>query len=352
MKTAARAPLASRLRDIEHTVRGSFFGFSAMLPLIAAGTVDPDPSLGQIAALFIVALNIHLFGYLHNDLVDLPVDRTQPERAADPLVRGSLAVSHARMLVAVQVPISIAAVWAAGGRVPALLALSVTYGATVAYNLYGKRCAIPMLTDGVQGVAWFCLAAVGAAAMGGFNGLSFVIAFFGFGFIFLINGVHGGLRDLANDLARGRNTTAIYFGARPIDAGNVYSPRALQHFASFAFALVVLPGALCLATNRFDYDTAALLAVTAVWLPLNVVSTWYLWQVIRPHQEDRRRRIYAHQMPLLAPPLVLFLPALGWPLRVTVLSTWAITLLLFSEPVHRLLASTFGLCNRHARHEA
>lgn len=352
MNTTHRTRFAQHLRDIEHTVRGSFFGFSAMLPLLAAGTVDPHVGFAKIAGFLVVAANVHVFGYLHNDLVDLPIDRTHPERAADPLVRGALSSAHVRGLVAAQVPISVAAVWAMGGRVDSILVLAVTYAATVAYNVYGKRCPVPPLTDAIQGVAWFGLAAVGAVAMGDFNALSFVVAFFGFAFIFLINGVHGGLRDIHNDLARRCTTTAIYFGARPIDANHAHSPPALQGFASFAFALIVVPSTVCLATNALGHDASTRATIAAAWILLNATSAWYLWQVIRPHQMDRRRWIYAHQMPLLAPPLVLFLPAFGWPLRTAVLMTWAVTLLLFSEPVHRRLASIGTLWHHWTRRAA
>ncbi len=340
------------IQDIEHTLRGSFFGFTAMLPLIAAGTIDPDPTAAQITALLCIAAAFHVFGYLHNDLIDLPIDRTQPQRANDPLITGRLKVSHAWLLVAAQIPVSFAIAASVGGNLRALLILSLGYLTTIAYNLYGKRCRIPMLTDALQGVAWFCLATFGAVLVGGFNTLTFVIAAFGFAFILLINGVHGGLRDLANDFARGRMTTAIYFGAHPIDAVSMCTPAALRRFAAFALALVMLPGALCLLTNRFDYSTPTLLVVGTVWLSFNAMSLWYLHQVVKPHQTDRRRWIYAHQLPLLAPPLVLFLPALGWPLRLAVLFTWTVTLLLFSEPVNRLAGSIFRPISRLRRSDA
>ncbi len=340
------------IKDIEHTLRGSFFGFTAMLPLIAAGTIDPDPAGAQIAALLCIAVNFHVFGYLHNDLIDLPIDRTQPQRANDPLITGRLQLSHAWLLAVAQIPISFAIAALAGAELHAMLTLALGYLATVAYNLYGKRCAIPMLTDALQGAAWFCLAVFGALLAGGFNALTFVIAAFGFAFILLINGVHGGLRDLANDLDHGRMTTAIYFGAHPIDAVSIHSPAALRGFAACALALVMLPGALCLLTNRFDYAIPTLLLVGTAWLLLNAISVWYLWQVVRPQQADRRRWIYAHQLPLLTPSLVLFLPVLGWPLRLTVLLTWTVMLLLFSEPVNRLVASIVRPISRLMRSDA
>jgi hypothetical protein len=45
----------------------------------------------------------------------------------------------------------------------------------------------------------------------------------------LVNGVHGGLRDLPNDLAHGSHTTAIQFGARPAGSG-VLVPASLRRY--------------------------------------------------------------------------------------------------------------------------
>jgi 4-hydroxybenzoate polyprenyltransferase len=94
-----------------------------------------------------------------------------------------------------------------------------------AYNLFGKRCALPMLSDAMQGLVWGTLAVYGAFVAAGYiNALTLVAASFGFGFLFLVNGVHGGLRDLENDVAIGCTTT-VSFAGRISPTAMLYVPK-------------------------------------------------------------------------------------------------------------------------------
>ena len=82
--------LGNLLDDAERFFRGSFLCYTWLLILLGAGSTDPSPDAMQILVLILIGLNYHLFGYVHNDLIDLPVDRTQPLRACDPLVSGRI----------------------------------------------------------------------------------------------------------------------------------------------------------------------------------------------------------------------------------------------------------------------
>src|SRR6185295_6389335 len=113
----------------------------------------------------------------------------------------------------------------------------------------------PPATDMIQGLGWGTLALMGALVGGGrLSWLAVLAAAHGAGFLFLINGVHGGLRDLGNDLACGMKTTAIYYGAQPLPGGGARSSRGVQQFAWFAFAVLVGPWAIAFAANLFGYD--------------------------------------------------------------------------------------------------
>jgi hypothetical protein len=60
--------------------------------------------------------------------------------------------------------------------------------------------------------------------------------------ILMVNGLHGALRDLANDAASGARTTAILFGARAAADGALHVPPALVAYAGLLqAALVALP---------------------------------------------------------------------------------------------------------------
>src|SRR5690349_8948430 len=74
-----------------HTfTRFPVMGVSALLPLLGAASVDPHPSLAPILGLLGVAVAYHNFAYIFNDVVDRPVDLTEPLRAQCPLVRGTV----------------------------------------------------------------------------------------------------------------------------------------------------------------------------------------------------------------------------------------------------------------------
>ena len=70
-----------------------------------------------------------------------------------------------------------------------------------------------------------------AAVAGGPTSLTVVVVAFVFVFIVMANGVHGSLRDLANDLTCGVRSTAIMMGVRPQGATGLFIPRRLTWYA-------------------------------------------------------------------------------------------------------------------------
>jgi 4-hydroxybenzoate polyprenyltransferase len=321
------------LDTIQRFVRATFFGYTSMLVLLGAGVVERNPDALTIAVLVVVALNFHIFGYVHNDVVDLAVDRTAPLRAADPLVNGTIDPSHALIFAGLQIPISFAVASIVHPSAWAYGALLVGYCATVIYNTYGKRCRFPVLTDAVQGVAWISIALFGSLVAGEPNMLSLAIAAFGFGFIFLINGVHGGLRDLRNDLAHGRKTTAIFFGARPIDTAHVRSTRALQCFAAVPLAIMIGPLGAVLLGGRLGYSAPMGTAVLASLAVVAAVAAWLCWQVVRDEQSDRARKkaVYGSAFFLLLGPLVVFTPMLSPSLGATTAACFFLPMAIFQD---------------------
>jgi 4-hydroxybenzoate polyprenyltransferase len=335
MALAARKTLDA----IQRFVRATFFGFTSLLVLLGAGVVNPDPDALTIAVLVIVAMNFHVFGYVHNDLVDLAVDRTAPLRASDPLVTGLIRPAHALALACAQIPISFALTLAVATSWHAPAVLLLGYVATVLYNLYGKRCRVPIVTDAVQGIAWISIALYGSLLVGEMSALSLVVAAFGFGFIFLINGVHGGLRDLANDLRHHRWTTAILLGARPVDQDRVRSSLRLQAFAAVPLSIMVVPLAAALFSG-LGYARPTELLVVASFTVVVAVNLWFWIEVVRTdqHNEQRRKAIYGSAFFLLLMPLIVLTPLLAVPLRITTMLCFFVPMLVFQDRVSQIRA--------------
>lgn len=305
---------------LNQLIRFHFFGFSSSVALMGLASVDPAPSLRQVLVVLASTFAFHVFAYVQNDVIDLEIDRTQALRRDDLLVTGRIAPAHAMAAAVLQLPLSLLLLWWTGAPPSCLAVVVAGYVLMTIYNMYGKRCPFPPLTDFVQGVAWGTLALVGGMSTGrGATALTLLAAAHGCGFLFLINGVHGGLRDLGNDLACGMRTSAIFFGARPLAGGEARSSRALRGFAWLAWTLLVGPWAVAFAVNAFGYDIGTWWGALLPWLAIQVASALVLRRVVADVTPNRGFIISAHGLPLLLAPIVAFLPHMSPALVLTTL---------------------------------
>ena len=315
---------------VDRLVRLHFLNFSSWLVLLGAASVAPELGLGRIAVLLGVALCFHIYAYVLNDVIDLPVDRTQPSRAEDPLVTGEVQPWQALALALVQVPLTLPLHMWLGGRASDLAVLALGFLLMAVYNVWGKRCFFPPLTDLVQGIAWGCLALYGAlVSADSLNLLSWVVFGSGAGFIFLINGVHGGLRDLDNDLASGKRTTSIFFGARRDEEVGIRIPTGLVVFAWLVqivlMALLLLP----FVGNQIGYGSPTLQVMLAVAVLFVAVDGRYMALVFRPKDPAWGPGFRIHMFFLLFGPLVVLWPHLGNPMAIVVPAMFFLPSLLF-----------------------
>ncbi len=319
--------------------------------LLGAASAPPRPEPAALVALLGVALCFHVYAYVLNDVVDLPVDRTQPSRADDPLVTGALRPWQALTFALAQIPFALALhLWLGGGILGAAI-LIAGFGLMAVYNLWGKDCFLPPLTDAAQGLAWACLALYGAAiSPGPATVLTVVVAGTGAGFILLINGVHGGLRDLDNDLKAGKKTTSIYFGARPEVGASIPIPNGLKIFAWAVqlglIGLLLLP----FADNAFGYDPAIWWAALAAAVLLSVINLRYMAGVFRPEHPAWDLRFRVHMFFLLLAPLIVLVPYLGAGYAALVLFFYLAPFAFF-ETSRKLIRSAFGLRKAASFHD-
>lgn len=197
-------------------LRLSALGVTGMIPFLgaASGATDLPLHWRAIVTLVTVAVSYHIFGFVINDVVDLPIDRTAAGRWPSPLVRGTVRPAVALGLALAQVPIALALAWWGAGR-QGLAAIVAACVLGTAYNLWGKRAAIPPVTDLVQGLAWAALAGFGATVAGGRGPATGWLLAFLTVYMVLASGVHGSIRDLRNDVRYGVRSTAVFLGARP-----------------------------------------------------------------------------------------------------------------------------------------
>jgi 4-hydroxybenzoate polyprenyltransferase len=236
------------------TIRVSALGFTWVLPLVGAASTGVSSSVTP--ALLLVALSFHVFAYVLNDVVDYWVDRHEPLRSDSPLVHGRVSRRCLLVLAWVQPPLAFPLALLGGASGAALTALLGAFIAMTVYDVYGKRCAWPLLTDAVQAAGWCALVLAGAW----WQGLTtppltvWLIAYVFF-CVLLVQGVHGGLRDLANDARSGARTTAQWLGARAGEGGGIALSRAM---AVYVVLLQAAMGATALAAlSSVPVDAAA-----------------------------------------------------------------------------------------------
>jgi len=225
-------------------VRFSALGFSMTLPLIGVAAAA-ESTVPTVVLAVVIGVALHIFAYVLNDIVDLPLDRTNPRRAANPLVTGLVSPTAALTLAMVMLGVALSAAAQAGADVLAAVAAAAL--GLGAYDLLGKRTRWPWLADGVQGLGWGSLVLAGASSAGGMTPLAFAIAGYIAVFIVMANGVHGAIRDLPSDSAYGIRTTAQILGARAAN-GTRAIPRLVMAYAWILQAALLAVTAVAIAS--------------------------------------------------------------------------------------------------------
>jgi 4-hydroxybenzoate polyprenyltransferase len=289
-------------------------GLGLSCVVIGHATSGAPLSLRALIGLLLVGLAFHVVAFALNDLFDLELDRTDPSRAGSPLVAGRITPAVAGLIIAgtgaasFVIDLVVFGLSGPGSGSSGTVALALGYGCLVFYDAYSKRLPLPLVGDTVQGAGWACLVWYGGVRGGGATAATLLAGLFVVGFVVIVNGVHGGLRDLHNDTERGARTAAIAFGAR-VDGEAVTVPAGLRRLAwalqgalvaiavlspvgvSGGFGLWFLWYLVCLATTaaavallreglrsvdrpaRFRNIGAA--HILALWLPLTAMTAMY-----------------------------------------------------------------------------
>jgi 4-hydroxybenzoate polyprenyltransferase len=316
---------AACVRDGYLLVRVSTLGFTLLLPLLGAVSAQRTLTTPTTFALLAVGLAFHIFAYVLNDVLDLDIDRTEPMRADSPLVRGTISRAVALWLALLQLPVGFALAVIAGAGPRALVSLAIAFAGLAIYDLYGKRCRWPLLTDVVESFGFCALVLFGTLLAGEPRADTAWLLGLVWVYVLMITGVHGSVRDIANDHARGALTTAIWLGARPAAGSSVKLSRAL---IAYGFLLQAALSALCMLTldalkltSRPYWSTALLLIVVLA------ASTFLLTLVLRGG--DRRALMRVGVLHTVLTMLVI--PALYVPVQTD--ASIAILAAVFTVPV-------------------
>jgi geranylgeranylglycerol-phosphate geranylgeranyltransferase len=254
------------------------------LTAVLAGVLtSADATVRALVWAALVGVTFHICAFVGNDLVDLPIDRRDARRARGPLVAGIVAPQQAVPVVVGSLTASYAALWAAGAG-GAGAALGCAAGGLAGYNIAGKRLSAPIVTDVGQGVAFSLLVYVGAALGGGATATTPWIAAAIIVYITFVNGVHGALRDAANDAACGARTTAMLLGGRASVADGVVVSPALTIYTVSLHATMLTVLAASVVSRATVHPWWHLLLTAA----LVVGSSVMLWRAAVQRRDLRR----------------------------------------------------------------
>ena len=156
--------------------------------------------------------------------MDLPVDRTDPQRMLEPLVRGSVSPQCALLSALLTLPLMLTAWLLAGDHrsVGPLVVAAVLIGV---YNIAGKRIPVPVAADVIGGLGGSALVFTGADLGGGWTTATLWAAGVAGTYIIMINGMHRANRDSQNDRRLGTRATALLLGMRIADRRVMRPPR-------------------------------------------------------------------------------------------------------------------------------
>lgn len=266
------------------------FAFTVFLPLMGAATATRGATPAQIIFIVVTAFQFHIFTYVLNDVVDLPVDRLMPKRATHPLVRGEIPSTTAVAIALTQVPLMLVLGLLAAIPPYALAALLMAVSCMAAYDIWGKQNAFPPITDLIQALSWGSLTLYGAWSVGDPTFLTLVLVSIFVLFILLMNGVFEGVIDIAEDTAAGLKTTAMIFGTKPGREGRLpFIPLGLFIYCLVLEAMLSALNLTPLIRNDFDYNENFRTLVLAIVIILNVMIVWLSIRLVIPSEKLRRR---------------------------------------------------------------
>lgn len=246
----ASAPTQS-WTTLSNFLRFEYLSVAVIFPLMGSATANTQLTGFHLLGILGGAFAFHIYVSLLNDIVDLPLDRTNPARAAYPLVSGRISSNTALVITLIQIPIAAAIIYWQYGSSTAYFAIATAFGMMTIYNIWGKRSPFPPAIDVIQGIGFSSLVLYGAALAGGLTPLSWLTFALGVIWMVIIN-LLGGLHDLQSDLAFGVITTPIYFGVRP-PGTEASIPSFVPYYGYILHVTMVAGGILVIFWNDQSY---------------------------------------------------------------------------------------------------
>ncbi|MDP6155479.1 MAG: UbiA family prenyltransferase [Candidatus Thermoplasmatota archaeon] len=205
----------SRIQTAALTAIVPVFGYW----LSAALTEGDVPLTGKwldLVLLGLIGFLVHVFGFVHNEIMDTKFDSKNPIHNNKPLVKGTIGRGFAGILVIICIILSIAFLHVYFNVPEATLLLTISILMGSIYNIIGKK--IPAMDVFLALWAFFYFLA-GARLAGPLEPELYVMGCMGALQIMFNNGIIGGLKDAVADRNAGARTMATELGVRDSEGG-------------------------------------------------------------------------------------------------------------------------------------
>lgn len=191
-------------------VEGGGYAVVAIFGALAAGSGTVGGWL--VAGLFLVNLLFLLGGCIHNDLMDIEVDRQVAKLSDQPLVQGTVSRAQARWASTACFLGSLLLAWCLTSSIAVVSALAASIMFALLYNAFSKRVFGADLLFAIS-ASLLCLCGGLAAASGretpyALGGTLWVVVGIVLIDHFFFNSVEGGLKDIGSDERAGASTIA------------------------------------------------------------------------------------------------------------------------------------------------
>ncbi|MCP4306658.1 MAG: UbiA family prenyltransferase [bacterium] len=272
--------------DWARLIRLFSMGATVVYAPLGLATAPVAPTFGALLVLVCIGISFHLFAFPLNDVIDLPLDSTNPRRTDNPQVRGLVSTQTMLGVSLIQVPTMALLLFLGDANGPAASAWLVAVAGLAIYDVWGKRIPIPFVADFEQGVGFAGLVLLGAYWWSRPTLLTWLVAAYVVVYIVQINAVHGGMRDLANDIAHGVTTTPVLLGCGVDDSG---IPRVTPALVGLALVTeIAMVGLLIGVALAVPQSGSVWWLLPSLAIGLRLFASWLGWQAYRSRTEPSR----------------------------------------------------------------
>ena len=227
-----------------------------VIPVIGALATGLQIPLIDLIILLIIGLLVNIWGFTHNEYLDVDVDSASKDLSDKPLVKGTIPIRHSIIISYVSLILVFTIVIIYFFNIIALVVFALSIALAAIYNIIGKKFAgIDFLLGG-----WASFFCIFGALLYTFN-IDIQVLIFALLILlqwWFANIVEGGVKDAEHDFDIGVKNTTTWWGVRVV-RGKVKVPLSYKIFG------------LCLTLGYI---------ILMVYPYIFLGFSYYIWQLI------------------------------------------------------------------------